>query len=244
MSTEQTVPVVNTNKDNSVPQVDTTKPSWSEMIVETKVAATTTPNVIKEEQKPTGSTKFYKDKYNESDWVLMFYNPSVPLEQWMVKDLLETIDVRARGIRQGKTGKCYADFEDEETWKNVKALSGELVGDVTILVDDVPPRTDAPKNSFNKGQHQGKNSFGVHKKRETFAKKQQHPQKKSNEKEGVKTEKTKKVKKVEPAVVLDETDKEEGWELSDGPVKAIKPKKKAKKQIDGIASTKNYFEGI
>lgn len=98
----------------------------------------------------------------------MFWNPSQPLEQWMIKDLLETIDVKARGIRVGKTGKCYADFESEEIMEAVKKLDGESVGDVVITVSAVPPRDDSQRNNFNKhdqGRRGGYREGGSYKER-------------------------------------------------------------------------------
>ena len=137
--TQETVTPVEEVKEEAKPLNN-----WNDLIVE----STNTTNV----ETKVVQTDFYKKKYNESDWVLMFHNPERIIETWIVKDLLEGVDVKARGIRQGKTGKCYADFDDEETWKKVKALSGQFIDDIQIFVDDVPPRTEAPKARFNKGK--------------------------------------------------------------------------------------------
>ncbi|EAL46227.1 hypothetical protein CL6EHI_159750 [Entamoeba histolytica] len=133
-----------------------THQSWIDMATETDVAIQQ-PIVekVEETQKPQEMT-YYKERYGESDYVLMFWNPSQPLEQWMIKDLLEGIDVKARGIRVGKTGKCYADFENAETLERVKELDGNSVGDIVITVSAVPPRDDSQKNSFNKPRRDGR----------------------------------------------------------------------------------------
>ena len=123
--------------------------TWADMITETTVSIDQTANKTED----TPKFDFYKEKYGESDYVLMFWNPQQPLEQWMIKDLLESIDVKARGIRVGKTGKCYADFENEEILESVKQLDGEKVGDVVITVSPVPKRADEPKRDFNAKQN-------------------------------------------------------------------------------------------
>lgn len=139
---EQT-PIQEVQNEQIQTQTEEKKGDWSGMIVDSNVT-TNQPKVTQ--------TNFYKEKYGESDWVLMFYNPGKSVDTWQVKDLLESIDVAARGIRQGKSGKCYADFNDEETWKKVKEHSGESIGDLEIIIDDVPPRTEAPNKNFNKNK--------------------------------------------------------------------------------------------
>ena len=128
---------------------DKTKENWSELINEDVSQAA--PKQQEQEQTENNEhNNFYQQKYGESDYVLMFWNPSQPLEQWMVKDLLETVDVRARGIRVGRTGKCYADFENDEIRERVRELDGEKVGDVVITVSDVPSRVAKPTKSAPK----------------------------------------------------------------------------------------------
>ncbi|KAL7721535.1 RRM domain-containing protein [Entamoeba marina] len=191
------------------------------MIVDVPVpeSVPTETKVVENKPAPAHSS-YYKEKYNESDFVLMFYNPTAPLEQWMVKDLLETIDVRARGIRQGKTGKCYADFENEEIWKQVKELSGTRIGDHAIIVCDVPPRTDTPNNSFNKKGKTPKGSFkNQHNKKGTFGQKKSFEKKEEKQPEKEQEKKVKKKRK-------------------------LKKKNQNHNKIDGIKDTKNHFAGI
>lgn len=143
MSEQTPIQPVQPEQIQNETQTEEKKGDWSGMIVDSNVT-TNQPKVTQ--------TNFYKEKYGESDWVLMFYNQGKSVETWQVKDLLESIDVTARGIRQGKSGKCYADFNDEETWKKVKEHSGESIGELEIIIDDVPPRTEAPNKNFNKNK--------------------------------------------------------------------------------------------
>ncbi|ELP85924.1 hypothetical protein EIN_135080 [Entamoeba invadens IP1] len=225
---------------------------WKDMIAKTVVpvvpaAGAKAPEVVTE-TKPVAQSTFYKDKYNESDFVLMFMNPTQPLENWMVKELLENIDVKARGIRQGKTGKCYADFEDQETWLKVKALNGEQVGETTIFISDVPPRTDAPKNGTYSKDKKTQKPFN--KKQGGFGQKHdQHPKKhektleeKKKEEEIKKKKEEAKKKAEEKKVVLNEEEKDEGWEVCEKGAKQQKKKTTKKTHIDGIVKSKKFFD--
>lgn len=117
--------------------------NWGDMIINQEVEI--------KPQKEVKKDDFYKKKYDESDWVLMFSNPeNQPLDDWMIKELLESINVSARGIRKGKTGKCYADFETKEVMEEVVKLSGKVIDGKEIIIGDVPPRENKPKHAFNK----------------------------------------------------------------------------------------------
>nr|BAN41714.1 hypothetical protein, conserved [Entamoeba invadens] len=119
-----------------------TQHSWADMAVTSEVPVDQPKADVQDEKQKPQESEYYKVKYGESDFVLMFWNPNQPLEQWMVKDLLESIDVKPRGIRVGRTGKCYADFESSEVMTRVRCLDGNTVGDVVVTVSPVPARDE------------------------------------------------------------------------------------------------------